>query len=574
MGSCRTGDHGPLGYGDLAISPDGKRIACGDAVLSKTVWLLDTENGKPLHNAKCFDSRIESVAFSPDSKLLAVALFKDIELWNIATGTTRRISSKKIVNEVLFSPDEETIAIAHCSAIQIVHVASGKKCCELQDLHLRNCGRPQRFAFSPDGSAIASVSGENGVNIWDTKSHTKGINAKYFFEYPSIVAASRDDKHLVSVSYSDAIRLWDGHTGAKMDLYIHRLRPFIDMPSIARWLVNRFNMPADPGIHDMGQKRIDISSITFSMDGKFFACFWKTKKLQVWDAHNGKMLFARKLDSNTSDKVVFSPDSTLVASVSDKIHFWNAKTGSKLYSSKSPLGKVESIAFSPNGKYLVSSIPAKDRHANFYDMVPSVHENGDFYEYTHFSVTVQYNSLFQFSSDSKLLAYRFGNRSIVLDVKTRKVVHTFTDHPHSVVKLSIFDNNRYLGALNRAGNLFIRDLVTGTLVYEGGIGPYKSNLCFSLNGKHIASLDKIFAFQTSLSANCHSPGVSIIGAWIKDDSQDIVYFPHECKDLFDFMAGSALVFRWPPTGFFGEATQHMGCNMLQFAMVDKVMDED
>lgn len=573
----RTGDDSSKGYGNVTISPDGKRIACGDRDNRNNVWLLDAENGKSLHNAKCFDKGVTSFDFSPDSKLLAVGLFKNIEIWNIATGATRRISTKVIVNEVLFSPDGKKIAVAVSGATQILNVASGKKWCDLQDPHLRSHGMPQRFAFSPDGSAISSVSGDNGVIVWDTRFRTKHLDSEFSFEYPSIVAASRDDKQVASASYSDAIRLWDGQTGAKREIYIHRLRPLLDMLSNTRWLKRlkwRFKKPAFPDINYSGRKKINISSITFSMDGKFFACAWKTKKLQVWDSQSGKKLFARKLDSSTSDKVVFSPDSKLIATLSDKIYLWSTKTGSKAYSSEVSLGKIESVAFSPNSKYLVSSIPSEDEDADFDDMEPSVQDNGDFYGYTHISVTVEYDSLFQFSSNSKLLAYRFGDRVVVLDVETREFVHTFTSHPSNLVKLSIFGDNKYLGALHSMDNVFIWDLVTGSVVHKGVIGKNESSLCFSLNGKHIASLDKIFAYKTSMSVNCHSTGISFTGEWIKDGGHDIVYFPHECKDFFDFMAGSALVFRWPTTGFFGEATQHLGCNMLQFAMADKVMDDD
>lgn len=575
--SRRSGGDSFNGYGDLTMSPDGKLIACGDGVNGKAVWLLDAENGKLLHNSKCFDKGVTSLAFSPDSTLLAVALFENIEIWNVTTGATRRISTKDFVREILFSPDGKTIAIAVSGAIQILNLASGKKWCELQDPNLKIMGGPQILAFSPDGSAIASVLEGSGVAVWDTRFRSKHGNSEFSFEYPSIVAASRDDKQLASASYSDAIRLWNGQTGAKRELYIHRLRPLVDMLSDTRWLkklMRRFEKPLDPDIDYTTQKKINISSITFSMDGKFFACVWEDKRLQVWDAQTSKMLFARRLDLTTSDNVVFSPDSKFIASLSDKIYFWNTQTGSEAYSSEAPLGKVESVAFSPNGEFLVSSIPTEDEGADFDDMEPFVHDNGDFYGFTHISVTVEYDSLLQFSSNSKLVAYRFGIRIIVLNVETREFVHTFNGHPSNLKKLSIFEDNRYLGALHSLGNVLIWDLLTGLIVHGDIIGEDESSFCFSLNGKHIASLDQIFAYKTSMSVNCHSAGISLAGAWIKDSGQDIVYFPREFKHLFDFMAGSTLVFRWPPTGFFGEATQHMGCNMLQFAMVDKIMDAD
>ncbi|PKK49548.1 hypothetical protein CI102_6105 [Trichoderma harzianum] len=579
--SRRTGDDSSKGYCDLTISPDGKRIACGDGNHEESVWLLDTENGNPLHTAKYFDEAVRSIDFSPDSKLLAVAFYTDFEIWNIATGAIRRISTEAVIYEILFSSDGKTIAIADLGAILILDVASGKKRCELEDTGIPSSGMPQKLAFSPDGSAIASVSGDKGVTIWDTRFRSKHVESELAseyseedelpFEYSSVIAASRGDKQLASASYSDAIRLWDGQTGGKRELYIHRLRPLVDMLSITRWLQKRRD---DSCVDSLGRKEINISSITFSIDGKFFACFWKTKKLQVWGAQSGKMLFARKLDSSTSDKVVFSSDSKLIASLSDKIYLWNTKTGSEVYSSQAPLGNVESIIFSPNSKYLVSSITTEDHDDDYWHGGPSVHYNGDFYGYTHITVTVKYHSPLEFSSNSKLLAYRFGNRVMVLNVETREFVHTFDFDLLTLEKLSIFDDNRYLGALYSFGLVHIWDLLTGFIVHSGAIGEHESTFCFSLNGKHIASLDQIFACKTSMSVNYHSARISLAGAWIKDSGQDIVYFPREFKHLFDFMAGSTLVFRWPPTGFFGEATQHMGCNMLQFAMVDKIMDAD
>ncbi|KAL6790916.1 hypothetical protein J3E68DRAFT_443164 [Trichoderma sp. SZMC 28012] len=558
-------------YGDVTISPDGKRIACGEGDNSKNIWLLDTENGKPLQKSKYFHKDVTSVAFSPDGKLLAVALSKNIEIWNVSTGTTRRISTKVAVRESLFSPDGKTIAIATYGAIQILNVASGKKWCELQDPKL-SVGGPQRFAFSPDGSAIASVSNGNGVAVWDIRFQSKQVDSDFSFEYRNVVAASRDDMQLASASYSDAIRLWDGQTGAKRELYIHKPRPLVDLLPITRWLKNRI---AYPGIKNTVGKITNISSITSSMDGEFILNIWKTKKLHVCDTKSGKILYAQRLDSSTTDNAVVSPDSKLIASWSDKIHFWNTKTGSEAYSSQTPLGKVNSMIFSPNSKYLVSLIPTKKDYDDDQDMEPSVYDNGDFYGYTHISVTAESDSPLEFSSDSKLLAYQSRDRIIVLNVETRDFVHTFTGHSSShLEELFIFDDNRYLGALHALGDVFIWDLVTGSVVYKRDIGAKDSSSCFSLDGKQIASLDQIFTYKTSWWASRHSTGISFRGSWIKDDDHDIVYFPHECKHFFAFVAVGALVFRWPPTGFFGEVTQHLGCNTLQFAMVNKVMDED
>ncbi|KAL6691318.1 hypothetical protein J3F84DRAFT_387333 [Trichoderma pleuroticola] len=155
------------------------------------------------------------------------------------------------------------------------------------------------------------------------------------------------------------------------------------------------------------------------------------------------------------------------------MYLWNTKTGSEAYSSEELLGKIESVAFYPNGKYFVSSTPTEDEDDDDEDMEPFVHGNGEFYGYTHISVTVEYDSLFELSSNSKLLAYRFSGRILVLNVEMREFVHTFTDHPSNLVKLSIFDDKRCLNALQSMGSVFLWDLATGSVVHKGGIAKKK-----------------------------------------------------------------------------------------------------
>lgn len=558
------------GYGEITVSADGKLVICGDSAKTEQIWLLDTETGKSLYDAKVFERRVDCIACSPDSKLLAVGLYRRVELWNIATGATWRIATKHSPDDIVFSPDGKSIAAFN--TIDIWNVVSGKKWCEIQDPHMRLFGGPERFAFSPDGAIVASAGRSEGIALWDTRFSKKQSAPLFDWHHSSVFAASPDDKQFASGSYGDALRLWDGQTGARNELYAHKFRPFIDIISDTfqfKKLISHFRKPSLLLILPSHfSNKINIVSIIFSPNSEFLACVWKTKKLQLWDTQTGKLLFSRKLASSTSDNVVFSPDGTLVASLSNKIHFWDTSTGAELYASESPLGQVEAVAFSPNGRFFVSSIST-----DFMAEESSVCDSGDFYGYTHISVYVIVESYVQFSSDSKLLAYQFNDKVLLLDVETRVFLHAFSPYDCLYIgRLAFSCNNRFLVALYTRDNVCIWEVATGAVIHEVDLEENDQGLCFSLNGRHIASLDKVLAYRSSAISNCHSPGISHAEGWIKDDGQDIIYFPPDCRRIFDFMAGSSLVFAWPRVGFLREVVQHLGCNVLQLAMVDKIMD--
>jgi WD40 repeat protein len=178
----------------LAFSPDGKTLAVGGAlnadwpqgipstdpygivpVLDKgyPVQLLDVPSGKQSARLDGLQSRIRSLAWSPDGKTLAAASSDGrIALWDVNTK------------------QERLSFLAHPNNLDSAFRSSP-------------C-----LAFSPDGQSLASVSTDQTLRLWDT---TRGIERGQL-QAPSrifAVAFAKDGKTVATGQADGSVLLWD-----------------------------------------------------------------------------------------------------------------------------------------------------------------------------------------------------------------------------------------------------------------------------------------------------------------------------------------------------------------------------
>jgi WD40 repeat protein len=152
------------------------------------------------------------LAFSPNGKLLAVATFSGVLLWDTVTGTrvaelTPPAQDVDDVAAMAFSPDGKLLATGSSygsTPIQVWNLATRKPV-----LTPRYSGAVNGLAFSPDGKLLATADADQTVRLWDVATGTE-FGTPFDLDTAAVdaVAFSPDGAQLASGSEDGTARLW------------------------------------------------------------------------------------------------------------------------------------------------------------------------------------------------------------------------------------------------------------------------------------------------------------------------------------------------------------------------------
>ena len=214
----------------IAFSPDGKTLAAhcgaalGDPSWKAFVMLLDAATGKERLRLDKIPSYVCCLAFSPDSKTVAVGLI------NPAVGKTRPcvllydVNSGKLISAIehelitlagaiAFSPDGNLLAYGWRNRI-VVAEATGTKV--LKEFEPAMESSLDYLAFLPDGQSLAACQRDAKVQVWDLKLNNKRLDWHTRIEQHNANATivSRNGKMVAAGTRTgSAIRFWDLTTG-------------------------------------------------------------------------------------------------------------------------------------------------------------------------------------------------------------------------------------------------------------------------------------------------------------------------------------------------------------------------
>ena len=258
---------GPQTVRIVSFSPDGKLIAAG----TNRIVLADTETGKVVRSVTVSGAEswgLDSLAFSPDGKQLAVNAAGGATLWDVANGNlARRLRHPAgSASNLVFSPDGRRLAgnTFYLGATCVWNLETGEPI---------GADRPGHFLpantlrFFNHDQQLASAGDDGTIRIWNLANSSQA-RAMHPLGWIRAMDVSPDGKYVVSSSLDDTVRLWETTTGRE----IYRL----------------------PGHGRMGGTR----AVHFSPDGKQFVSWGDDMRMVRWDVATGKALQEFETGSN------------------------------------------------------------------------------------------------------------------------------------------------------------------------------------------------------------------------------------------------------------------------------------
>jgi WD40 repeat protein/transcriptional regulator with XRE-family HTH domain len=472
------------GAPDVAFSPDGALVASlgnygevklWEGVSGTLVRTVATEPGE-------FGN---SIAFSPDSRLLAVGWPTKVTLWDIASGERLLVLAGESfgttigynlgTGQLSFSPDGTRLAVANMDGASAVWELETQTIV----LSLPPEGLPAKaIAYNPSGTLLATGGDEGTVTVWDAGSGEPLYN-RPLGGIIHAVTFSYDGAFLAAASEEGSAQVWDAATGADV-----------------------MTLPRSSGMYD----------IVFLADGRL-ATAGQDGVTRVWDAGSGQQLLALSAATSTVIGVAGSLDGTRIAtgSYDGSVRVWDASPGHELLTLPAHGGIVWNVAYSPDGRRIASA--GVDGLVKLWAA-----DTGDLLLAFPVTPTLGFTGL-AFSPDGTRLATGAVDGTVALwDSVTGEQLLALTGHTNFVTGLAFSPDGQRLASASWDGTANVWDLARRQEVttFTGHELPNLTNIAFSPDGQ--------YAFTGADD--------DVVRQWNASSGQEVRTFSGEDKEIF------------------------------------------
>lgn len=372
--TCYFGKDYNMGVFSVAFSSDGRKIAVGCreswSIIDTNLSVFPTYTDVSVLNSYGeSDKENESVAFTPDGKMLVVASDSEVSLWNAQNEEMTRINTIPVQslkgNNAEFSHDGIRLLVNKDQYTEILEISTNTDVAyDMEIFKLANYLESEyEQIICYDHHTVVTAS-ENEVTVWNIN---KGREPAYELigHTANVIAAdiSENGRKLATIADDGSVIVWDILTGKQLLFYKKYAASesqikFCNCDNSIMFISNDklTLLDAFTGKVEYIREIPDLCTrfLVINHDGSKAAVLADDDIFHIIDSVTGISLYDINGFYYPHD-IKFSCDGKYIASSNGDcfIHIWNEKTGSLLYTIDNRTDKTEFVVFSPDNESIL-----------------------------------------------------------------------------------------------------------------------------------------------------------------------------------------------------------------------------
>jgi WD40 repeat protein len=475
----------------VRFAPGGRRLITWSHEQPCRVW--DVQTGSLVRLITPEKQPFFCVSISADCRRMTAEFGGEpvVRVLDVETGRLLvSVPTERNLESVDLDPSGErllTIESYPSCAMRLWEAATGRPICVMKG----HTNVVTRFAWSPDGSRLASASRDQTVGLWDTVTGRCIAMLRGHRGWVSSVCFSPDGKRLLSTSNDHTLRVWDTTTGEALAVLTGHTGVVVRAGYTADG-ATILSGSRDGSIRLWDARAVENSGIlrghttfvygvAFHPDGERVASASWDGTVRIWNATTGRQLALLKHEDRAIvTSVAFHPSGEILATRSRRaVRLWDVSSGREIHRwNVRGHGYIDSrLAFSARGDRLAvgcegGAIRVWDTHSHRELYVLREHEM------EHCDVA--------FSPDGRWLASVAGNAVHVWDAAGGKKVQTLEGHTGNGHAVAFNSNGTRLASGATDGTVRLWDVTTWKeiAVLKHGINVY--GVAFTPDGTRVA----------------------------------------------------------------------------------------